>query len=134
METTAVARSMRGSIGMLAMAWLMADSTKEKAAARGMPETNAAYAVGRFGVLGDCPVDKVVGAAYFWEPELMRSMVKEGRSVIAPAEGGRIYADICQEWGEDHLADFHGVARLGELCEKVVDVAVPQGLLLDLAD
>lgn len=127
METTAVARSMRGSIGMLAMAWLMADTTTQKAAERGMPQTNAAYAVGRLGVLGDCPVDNVVGAAYFWEPNLMRSMVTEGRAVIAPAEGGRIYAQICQEWGEDNLGDFEGIGRLGELCEKVVDSAAPQG-------
>lgn len=127
METTAVARSMRGSIGMLAMEWLMADSTKEKAADRGMPGSNAAYAVGRFGVLGDCPVDNVVGAAYFWEPNLMRSMVTEGRSSIAPADGGRIYAQICSEWGDDKLAGFDGTHRLGELCEAVVDGADPQG-------
>lgn len=94
METTAIARSMRGSIGMLAMSWLMADSTRQKAVDRGLPEGNAGYAVGRLGVLGDCPVDNVVGAAYFWEPDLMRSMVIEGRSQTTPSDGAAVYAQI----------------------------------------
>ena len=60
---------MRGSIGMLAMEWLMAPSTNEQAVAAGMSDdSNAAYAVGRLGVLGDCPPDNVVAAAFFWEP------------------------------------------------------------------
>ena len=118
---------MRGSIGMLAMEWLMAPSTLEKAQERGMPPGQAAYAVGRLGVLGDCPVDNVVGAAYFWNPDLMRSMVAEGRAGISPAEGARIYADICQEWGEEKLAGFDGSDRLGQLLEKVVSTASPLG-------
>ena len=127
MDSTTIARSMRGSIGMLAMAWLMEDTTRQKAAERGMPTSNAAYAVGRLGVLGDCPVDNVVGAAFFWEPNLMRSMVREGRQSIASAAGGAIYAQICREWGDDHLTGFDGVLRLGELCQKVVSSASPLG-------
>ena len=38
---------MRGSIGMLAMHWLMAPSTNEAAVAAGMPDGMAGYAVGR---------------------------------------------------------------------------------------
>jgi len=127
METTAVARSMRGSIGMLAMAWLMDDSTEQHAVERGLPAGNAAYAVGRLGVLGDCPVDNVVGAAYFWEPDLMRSMVVEGRARTSPADGAAVYAAICQQWGEERLAGFEGTERLGALCERVVDAASPLG-------
>ncbi len=128
MDSSTVARSMRGSIGMLAMAWLMADSTREKATARGLAtEGMGAYAVGRLGVLGDCPADNVVGAAYFWEPDTMRAMVAEGRAVCTPAEGASIYAKICREWGEENLADLEGVERLGELLEKVVDNASPLG-------
>lgn len=109
------------------MEWLMAPSTQEKATERGMPEGLAAYAVGRFGVLGDCPPDNVVAAAYFWEPGLMRQKVDEGRAGIAPEEGGRIYAQICREWGEEKLADFDGAVRLGELLEAVVTEASPLG-------
>ncbi len=127
MDSLRAARSMRGSIGMLAMEWLMAPSTQEKAAERGMPDGMAAYAVGRFGVLGDCPVDNVVGAAYFWEPEFMRHMVNSGRAWINPTEGGRIYADICREWGEEKLDGFAGTERLGELLEAVVTTASPMG-------
>ena len=127
MDGVAVARSVRGSIGMLAMEWLVAPSTLDKAQARGMPAGNAAYAVGRLGVLGDCPVDNVVGAAYFWHPDLMRRMVTDGRAVMGPQEGARIYAGICQEWGEEKLAGFGGTERLAELCEKVVVNASPLG-------
>ena len=67
---------------MLAMAWLMAPSTQEKAAAAGMGDGQGAYAVGRLGVLGNCPIDNVVGAAFFWAPEHMRSMVERGRSAF----------------------------------------------------
>jgi hypothetical protein len=127
MDTVTVARSMRGSIGMLAMDWLVNTSTSEKAVAAGMAEGMAAYAVGRLGVLGDCPVDNVVAAAYFWDPDTMRDMVRQGRAVTDPYEGAAIYARICQEWGEDKLAGFEGTLRLGELCEKVVDAASPLG-------
>ncbi len=127
-DSTRVARSMRGSIGMLAMEWLLAPSTVERAAAAGLPtEDNAAYAIGRLGVLGDCPVDNVVAAAHFWEPERMRHMVEIGRASASPAHGAAVYARICQEWGEDRLADFDGVERLGQLCERVVEGASPIG-------
>jgi hypothetical protein len=127
MDGLAVARSVRGSVGMLAMPWLMAPSTLAKAEASGMPAGNAAYAIGRLGVLGDCPVDNVVAAAFFWEPNAMRAMVREGRAAMSPRDGSAIYAGICQQWGEEHLAGFDGCERLGELCEKVVFAASPLG-------
>jgi hypothetical protein len=127
MERTAVARSMRGSIGMLAMNWLLAPTTTATASERGMPAGIAGYAIGRLGVLGDCPVDNVVGAAFFWEPTTMRTAVIEGRKVMTPAEGAAIYRDICEAWGERVLAGFDGSERLGELCERVVNSASPAG-------
>ena len=42
MDNITVARSMRGSLGMLAMAWLMAGSTQEKAAKDGMGDGQGA--------------------------------------------------------------------------------------------
>jgi hypothetical protein len=127
MDSLALARSMRGSIGMLAMHWLMAPSTDEKAAAAGMPEGIPGYAVGRLGVLGDCPVDNVVGGAFFWEPEYLATQVRAGRSVMSPHDGAAIFARICQEWGEDHLPSSADTLRLGELSERVVTSASPLG-------
>ena len=127
METTAVARSMRGSVGMLAMDWLMDSSTLEKAAQRGMAEGLGAYATGRLGVLGECPVDNVVAAAYFWNPETMRGAVEAGRAAMTPSQGARIWGEICTEFGEKRLAGMEGAGRLGELLERVVDEASPQG-------
>jgi len=113
---------------MLAMEWLMAPSTRVKATEAGMPDDAvAAYAVGRLGVLGDCPVDNVVGAAFFWEPKFLADKVQKGRAVMAPDEGAKVFARIAQEWGEDRLAGFEGNARLGELCERVVGAARPHG-------
>ncbi len=128
MDTVSVARSMRGSIGMLAMEWLMAPSTTEKAAAAGLPADGmAAYAVGRLGVLGDCPVDNVVAAAHFWQPDYLRGKIAAGRAQTAPADGAAVYTRICQEWGAERLAGFEGSERLGELCERVVAAARPHG-------
>ncbi len=113
---------------MLAMHWLMSPSTAQKAVAAGMPaDSLEAYAVGRFGVLGDCPVDNVVGAACFWEPDFLRGKVRAGRAVMLPHAGAAIFARICQEWGAEHLAGFDGSDRLGELAERVVRAASPLG-------
>ena len=128
MDSITVARSMRGSLGMLAMNWLLAPTTQKKAEEAGMGEGLRAYAVGRLGVLGNCPVDNVVGAAFFWEPQHMKSMVEEGRATFDPIEGGKVWARICQEYGSQALAEFEGNNRLGELLERVVTNAAPQGV------
>ncbi len=113
---------------MLAMEWLMADSTREQAADAGMAvDNNGMYAVGRLGVLGDCPVDNVVGAAFFWNPDTMRTMVESGRAKTSPADGAKIYAEICAKWGEQKLAGFEGTERLGEILDKIVANASPNG-------
>ena len=125
MDAITLARSFRGSIGMLAMDWLLAPSTIAAGAERGMPDGLASYAVGRWGALGDCPVDNVVGAAFFWDPATVRDLVAEGRRVIEPIEGARIWSDICAAWGDEHLAGFDGAERLGELLQRVVDHAAP---------
>ena len=110
---------------MLAMHWLLCPFTNERTEAAGMPPGLPGYAVGRLGVLGDCPVDNVVGAAFFWEPDHMRAQVNAGRAVISPAEGAAIFTRVCQEWGQAVLGDFESVERLGELAERVVASASP---------
>lgn len=128
MDSLTVARSMRGSIGMLAMAWLLDESSLRRAAALGLEaEGMGGYAVGRLGVLGDCPVDNVVGAAFFWEPSYLTTMVETGRAAMAPSDGAAVYTQICQEWGAEKLAGLDGVERLGEIMEKVVMAASPNG-------
>jgi hypothetical protein len=127
MDSQDVAKSMRGSIGMLAMHWLLAPSTTEQAVEAGMPDGIAGYAVGRLGVLGDCPVDNVVAAAFFWDPGFLAKQTVKGRAQFDPKDGAAIYAKICQQWGEDHLKGFDGVERLGELAEWVVNNASPLG-------
>ena len=92
-----------------------------------MPDGLPGYAIGRLGVLGDCPVDNVVGAAFFWEPGYLAAQVQAGRAVMAPADGAAIFARICQEWGDDHLDDFDGTLRLGELAGRVIEAASPLG-------
>ena len=127
MDSLTAAKNMRGSVGMLAMHWLLCPFTSERAEAAGMPAGIPGYAVGRLGVLGDCPVDNVVGGAFFWEPDYMRAQVNAGRAVMSPADGAVIFTRVCQEWGEAVLGDFESVERLGELAEKVVASASPLG-------
>ena len=104
MDSATVARSLRGSIGMLAMDWLMASSTFAAAKAAGLPEGLPAYVMGRFGGLGECPPDLVVAAAHFWEPTMLRETIDAGRAATTPAVGAAVYTDICRAWGERHLA------------------------------
>ena len=105
MDSLTVARSLRGSIGMLAMAWLINDRTTERAVELGLDaEGRGGYAVGRLGVLGHCPVDAVVSAAYFWEPRLMRQMGTAGRAAATPAEGAAICSDFPRV---DRMAVYH---------------------------
>jgi len=118
---------MRGSIGMLAMDWLMAPTTAAAAKEFGLPEGTAGYAVGRLGVLGDCPPDNVVAAAFFWNPDTMRAAAVDGWAAINPADGAAAYRNICQAWGERVLDGFVGSERLGVLCERVVQSASPLG-------
>ena len=127
MDSLSLARSMRGSIGMLAMHWLVGPSTSAKAVAAGMPDGLPGYAIGRLGVLGDCPIDNVVGAAVFWEPAFLAEQVRAGRAVMNPKDGAAIFARICQEWGHQHLDGFDGTHRLGDLAERVVAAASPLG-------
>lgn len=127
MDSVTAAKTMRGSVGMLAMHWLMCPSTVAKATAAGLPEGIAGYAVGRLGVLGDCPVDDVVNAAFFWEPEYLGDQVAAGRAVASPDEGAAVYTQICQEWGAQHLEGYEGNARLSELAERVIASALPDG-------
>lgn len=130
MDSVTAAKLMRGSIGMLGMHWLMSPSTNTKAQAAGMPEGLAAYAIGRLGVMGDCPPDEVIDAAYFLADDYLRGHIEAGRAVMSPAEGAAIYARICQEWGEDHLDGYEGNARLCELAERIVANASPEGAAL----
>jgi hypothetical protein len=112
---------------MLAMHWLMAPTTSAKAVEAGMPDGIPGYSVGRLGVLGDCPVDNVVAAAFFWNPEYLAEQVRAGRAVMSPHVGAGIFARLCREWGEEHLGGFEGTDRLGELAERVVSNASPLG-------
>ena len=127
MDALSLAQTMRGSIGMLAMHWLMGPATDAQATAAGMPPGLPGYAIGRLGVLGDCPVDNVGGAAFFWEPDFLAEQVRLGRAEMSPAEGAAIYATICQRWGETHLDGFEGADRLGELAQRIVAAASPLG-------
>jgi hypothetical protein len=54
-------------------------------------------------------------------------MVEAGRAAMAPSDGAAVYTQICQEWGAEKLAGLEGVERLGEIMEKVVDTASPNG-------
>jgi len=54
-------------------------------------------------------------------------MIAEGRAAMSPAEGAQIYTEICQAYGAQALDGFEGNERLGELLERVVDNADPQG-------
>lgn len=132
-DALVVARSLRASVGLLAMEWLVAPSTFAASEAAGGPPGMAGYAVGRWGGLGDVPVDNVVGAAFFWEPSAVHRLWAEGCATTDPRDGARLWAGICAEWGEERLGDFAGAGRLGELLDTVVAAADPANAPLFVA-
>jgi len=85
------------------------------------------YVLGRGGVLGDVDADVVSAAFYFWNPDQVRTQWEAARTVMSPAHGAALFADVAHLYGEAHIADHDGLVRLGDLLTRVVDSASPAG-------
>lgn len=83
------------------------------------------YVTGRGGVLGDVDAD-VVSAAFTWfEPDGVRALWNQGRSVMPAAAAASEFAACCSSWAEEHVPDDLDAARLAELAAQVVAAARP---------
>jgi hypothetical protein len=114
----------------LGATWMLDDEVARHGKRHGHGEGLQFYFAGRGGVLGDVDAGVVTAAMGFWEPGLVRSMWDVGVAVAGAREAARQYAQVCAEWGDRHLAGFHGGERLVELAEQLVDAADIAGLPL----
>jgi hypothetical protein len=125
-ETVAALKKPIGDLGMQFMADPL---TREAGKARGL-RGRPLYHLGRGGALGDVPAEIVVAAFTFFPPAVVIEHWNAGRQVMSPADGARLYAEQCNEWGRRNFTGVAGIGRVLELLERVVDNAEGAGLPL----
>ncbi len=117
-----VAVAAKGPIGSLGGAWMTGQEEEAATEAAGL-EGWQLYFLGRHGVLGDVDADVVLAAAYVFPADHLRREWEAARQKMTAAEGLDKYLALCHAWGEDHLADFPGAARLADLGQAVIDAS-----------
>lgn len=87
----------------------------------------ALYAAGRFGVFSRAHHDVVVSAAVFISPDVLVPAWDEALTKGDPVTVSAWYAEVCAQYGRDHLDPGDHLAELAELAEVVVDSAPTAG-------
>ena len=114
-------------IGRLGGAFFVSDQAKafaKKHRLRGWQ----GYFLGRCACLGQAPASVVHSVCGFFPTDFVTAHWDGGWATVeeagTPASGvAQDFADACADWGEHHLADFDGSARLAALAERVIDHA-----------
>ena len=83
------------------------------------------YVTGRGGVLGEVDADVVAAGFAFFEPNGVRALWDQGRSVMPPTEAARAFAESCDTWADAHVPDELDAGRLAELASRVAGAARP---------
>lgn len=84
----------------------------------------AFYIAGRGGVLGDVDHVTVFEAMTFFPAATVQAGWESSATVESRAESAGRFAGYAARWGADHVADgTAGLARLAELCGKVIESA-----------
>lgn len=117
-----VAVAAKGAIGNLGGAWMTGPHEEAATEAAGL-EGWQLYFLGRHGVLGDVDADVVLAAAYVFPADHLRREWETARQTMTAAEALGRYLALCHDWGESHLADFAGAARLADLGQAVIDAS-----------
>ena len=127
MTPEATAAAAAAPIGALGGAFMISRVTLKKGPAMGLPKGWAFYFAGRGGVLGDVSPDVVAAAFVFFPVETVRANWLEARAVLDPIAAAAAYADACQDWGREHLAEVEDLDRLVDLLRRVVADIPPAG-------
>ena len=126
LEAAAVLKDVAGNAGFQFMADPLTREAGKAVGLRGRP----LYYLGRGGALGDVPAEVVTSVFAFFPPEVVAEHWNAAREVMSPADGVRLYAEQCCEWGRRNLADRPDAERVLALLERVVDGADASGLPL----
>ena len=117
-------------IGELGSKFMLDAATMEKATELGYGHPFALYFLGRGGVLGDVDADVITAAFAFFEPNMVRTMWTMARQTASAADAVHEYAQLCANYGAQHVGNFDGIDRFNELAECVIDAVDVTGLSL----
>ena len=127
MDSLTAARETATPIGDLGARFMLDGAAYARGAELGLPPGMGTYVRGRLGALGDVDAETAVDAAFFWNPETIRSNWTpedaSGSGVTSPSAAAVAYGQICAERGREYLAGFEGAERLADLIGRVVDSA-----------
>ncbi|MDP9797785.1 hypothetical protein J2S43_006297 [Catenuloplanes nepalensis] len=90
----------------------------------------AYYVAARGGALGDVRADTVAAALGFIAPDAVSDGWDAAATVLPPSKIAAEHLTECARWGVERLSTFPRLARLIELCRRVVLAADPAGLPL----
>lgn len=117
-------------IGDLGSKFMLDKATRDTATELGYGHPFALYFLGRGGVLGNVDADVVTAAFAFFEPGMVRTMWDMARQTSDADTAVKQYTDLCEKYGQIHLAGISGLERFNELAEKVIDSVDVTGLSL----
>jgi hypothetical protein len=124
MDALAAATSTAAAVSTVGSHFMLDGQTYARGAELGFQGLDF-YVTGRGGVLGDVDADVVSAAFTFFEPEAIRTLWDQGRTVLAPDEAARAFAACGATWAEAHVPDDVDAARVAELAGQVVHSARP---------
>ena len=116
-----------GPINAIGGRFMMHVPTFRAGTAAGFPKGWYFYTTGRGGVLGDVDASVISAAFAYFPHDAIRERWELARTVMPPAEAAALYAQACQEWGREALADVEGIDRLVPLLQRVADAADAAG-------
>jgi len=117
-------------IGDLGSKFMLDAATMARANELGYEHPFAFYFIGRGGVLGDVDADVVTSAFAFFEPNMVRLMWDMAHKTSDSSTAVGHYAEVCAEYGRQHISGAPNLQRFNELAERVTDAVDPAGLSL----
>ncbi|MFE1895134.1 hypothetical protein [Streptomyces yangpuensis] len=88
------------------------------------------YCRGRFGVLGEAPVEVVQAVQGFLGPHLVTAGWLAGRSVMPAEEAAACYAQAVRTWGRANIPADADVEHFNRLAQQLIDAADADALPL----
>ncbi|MGW0846044.1 SCO6745 family protein [Streptomyces sp. NPDC002787] len=88
------------------------------------------YCRGRFGVLGEAPVEVVQAVQGFLSPRLVATGWLAGRPVMPAGEAAARYARAVRMWGRAHIPADVDVEHFNRLAQQLIDAADADALPL----
>lgn len=103
MDSFECAKTLRGLVHVIGGAWLLAPETYERAPGIGLEPGMDYYYAGRFGVLGDAPLEVVASSAVFVAEPTLAAAFERATRAASPTEISADFVLACHGWGRSHF-------------------------------